>query len=126
MQANVFWITGPWQGRLGVVLRPQGGDWLRDETTAWRETGIGASGGIRNTRTPSLISMSASTKPRLTFREAEGGNCLCPLRLGRHNSRADRRKGEGVSRSGAGRPGRVSLAVALTPGTTKGCTVFFT
>src|SRR5687768_1697602 len=40
MQANVFWITGPWQGRLGVVLRPRGGDWLRDETTAWREAGI--------------------------------------------------------------------------------------
>jgi protein-tyrosine phosphatase len=40
MQPNVFWITGPWRGRLGVVLRPRGGDWLRDETTAWREAGI--------------------------------------------------------------------------------------
>ena len=36
----MFRITGPWQGRLGVVLRPLGGDWLRDETTAWREAGI--------------------------------------------------------------------------------------
>jgi protein-tyrosine phosphatase len=40
MQAKVYWVVGPWQGRLGIVPRPRGGDWLRDETTAWREAGI--------------------------------------------------------------------------------------
>ena len=40
MDAKVFWITGPWQGRLGIVPRPRGADWLDDETRAWREAGI--------------------------------------------------------------------------------------
>jgi len=40
MQAKVFWVAGPWRGRLGILPRPRGGDWLRDETTAWREAGI--------------------------------------------------------------------------------------
>ena len=40
MQANVFWVAGPWRGRLGIVPRPRGGDWLGDETSAWREAGI--------------------------------------------------------------------------------------
>lgn len=40
MQAKVFWVGGPWRGRLGILPRPRGGDWLRDETTAWREAGI--------------------------------------------------------------------------------------
>jgi predicted protein tyrosine phosphatase len=40
MGARVFWITGPWQGRLGIVPRPRGGEWLDDETRAWREAGI--------------------------------------------------------------------------------------
>lgn len=40
MQAKVFWVTGPWRGRLGILPRPRGGDWLGDETAAWREAGI--------------------------------------------------------------------------------------
>src|SRR5438046_2788083 len=40
MRAKVFWVAGPWRGRLGILPRPRGGDWLGDETTAWREAGI--------------------------------------------------------------------------------------
>jgi protein-tyrosine phosphatase len=40
MEAKVFWITGPWRGRLGIVPRPRGAEWLADETRAWREAGI--------------------------------------------------------------------------------------
>lgn len=40
MRANVFWVAGPWRGKLGILPRPRGGDWLRDETSAWRESGI--------------------------------------------------------------------------------------
>jgi protein-tyrosine phosphatase len=40
MQARVFWVAGPWPGRLGILPRPRGGDWLGDETAAWREAGI--------------------------------------------------------------------------------------
>jgi predicted protein tyrosine phosphatase len=40
MGATVFWIPGPWRGRLGIVPRPRGGEWLDDEMRAWREAGI--------------------------------------------------------------------------------------
>jgi protein-tyrosine phosphatase len=40
MQAKVFWVTGPWRGQLGILPRPRGGDWLADETAAWRAAGI--------------------------------------------------------------------------------------
>jgi protein-tyrosine phosphatase len=40
MPANVFWIAGPWRGRLGILPRPRGGDWLSDEIAAWRAAGI--------------------------------------------------------------------------------------
>jgi protein-tyrosine phosphatase len=40
MEAKVFWIPGPWQGRLGIVPRPRGAEWLNDETRAWRDAGI--------------------------------------------------------------------------------------
>lgn len=40
MAAKVFWVAGPWRGRLGILPRPRGGDWLGDETRAWREAGI--------------------------------------------------------------------------------------
>ncbi len=40
MRANVFWVPGAWRGRLGILPRPRGGDWLRDETRTWREAGV--------------------------------------------------------------------------------------
>ena len=40
MEAKVSWITGSWRGRLGIVPRPRGADWLDDATRAWRDAGI--------------------------------------------------------------------------------------
>jgi protein-tyrosine phosphatase len=40
MQADLFWMPGPWQGQLAIVARPRGWDWLDDEASAWRQAGI--------------------------------------------------------------------------------------
>ena len=40
MRTDVYWIPGPWPGRLGILPRPRGGDWLRDEVHGWREAGV--------------------------------------------------------------------------------------
>ena len=40
MKANLFWIPGPWRGRLAIASRPRGGDWLDDEADAWRQADI--------------------------------------------------------------------------------------
>jgi protein-tyrosine phosphatase len=40
MKPDLFWIPGPWEGRLAIAARPRGGDWLQDEVTAWRKAGL--------------------------------------------------------------------------------------
>ncbi len=40
MQTELYWIEGPWTGRLAIMPRPRGGDWLEDEIASWRRRGI--------------------------------------------------------------------------------------
>ena len=40
MVPDLFWIPGPWPGRLAISARPRGGDWLEDEAKSWRRAGI--------------------------------------------------------------------------------------
>lgn len=40
MKADLFWIPGPWRGRLAIAARPRGGDWLDDEAGSWRRAGV--------------------------------------------------------------------------------------
>ncbi len=40
MNPDLFWIPGPWRGRLAVVTRPRGGDWIEDEAAGWRRAGL--------------------------------------------------------------------------------------
>jgi protein-tyrosine phosphatase len=37
---DVYWIQGPWPGRLAILARPRGTDWLRDEVVGWKEAGL--------------------------------------------------------------------------------------
>jgi protein-tyrosine phosphatase len=41
MKPDLFWIPGPLRGKLAVVSRPRGGEWLEDEARDWQESGIG-------------------------------------------------------------------------------------
>jgi len=40
MNPDLFWIPGPWRGKLAVATRPRGGDWLEDEANGWRLAGL--------------------------------------------------------------------------------------
>lgn len=40
MKATLHWIEGPWRGRLAIMPRPRGGDWLEDEMRSWRVEGV--------------------------------------------------------------------------------------
>ena len=40
MRTELYRIEGPWSGRLAIVPRPRGGDWLEDEIASWRRVGI--------------------------------------------------------------------------------------
>ena len=40
MRTELSWIGGPWQGRLAILPRPRGGDWLEDEVRGWRSASL--------------------------------------------------------------------------------------
>ncbi len=40
MRTDLYWIEGPWRGRLAIMPRPRGGDWLEDEIQSWRRSGV--------------------------------------------------------------------------------------
>lgn len=40
MASQLFWVDGPWLGKLAVAGRPRGGDWLADEITRWKNAGV--------------------------------------------------------------------------------------
>ena len=40
MRTKLHWIEGPWLGRLAIMPRPRGGDWLEEEIQAWRRSGV--------------------------------------------------------------------------------------
>ncbi len=40
MRTELYWIEGPWRGRLAIMPRPRGGDWLEDEIAARRRAGV--------------------------------------------------------------------------------------
>ena len=40
MKPTVYWIGGPWPGKLAILARPRGADWLDDEIVGWKEAGL--------------------------------------------------------------------------------------
>ena len=40
MRTELYWIDGPWSGRLAILPRPRGGDWLEDDIRSWLHTGL--------------------------------------------------------------------------------------
>ncbi len=42
MWTNLYWVNGPWPGKLALAARPRGGEWLDDEIENWRRDGIDA------------------------------------------------------------------------------------
>jgi len=37
---EIYWLDGPWPGRLGMAARPRGGDWLKDDLASWRRARV--------------------------------------------------------------------------------------
>jgi len=42
MGTKLYWVDGPWPGKLALAARPRGGDWLEDEMTSWKRAGVHA------------------------------------------------------------------------------------
>jgi len=37
---DIYWLDGPWPGKLGMAARPRGGDWLKDDIAGWKRARI--------------------------------------------------------------------------------------
>jgi protein-tyrosine phosphatase len=40
MSTSLYWVKGPWPGKLALTARPRGEDWLEDEIKSWQRAGI--------------------------------------------------------------------------------------
>jgi protein-tyrosine phosphatase len=40
MRKELYWVDGPWRGKLAMAARPRGGDWLPDDLANWKRAGI--------------------------------------------------------------------------------------
>lgn len=40
MSTGLYWLRGPWPGKLALAARPRGGDWLTDEVAIWKRAGV--------------------------------------------------------------------------------------
>jgi protein-tyrosine phosphatase len=40
MWTQLYWVDGPWPGKLAIAARPRGSDWLVDEVASWRRAGV--------------------------------------------------------------------------------------
>lgn len=39
MRKDLYWLDGPWRGKLAMAARPRGGDWLEDDLSGWKQAG---------------------------------------------------------------------------------------
>jgi protein-tyrosine phosphatase len=62
IKPDVYWIDGPWAGKLAILARPRGADWLGDEVQGWKEAGVNI--------VVSLLTIDEESELNLT-REAE-------------------------------------------------------
>ena len=40
MPTDLYWVDGPWPGKLAIAARPRGGDWLEDDVSNWKRAGV--------------------------------------------------------------------------------------
>ncbi len=39
MPKELYWVDGPWRGKLAMAARPRGGDWLKADIAGWKREG---------------------------------------------------------------------------------------
>ena len=39
---RLYWLDGPWKGKIALSARPRGADWLEDDVAEWKKAGVSA------------------------------------------------------------------------------------
>jgi protein-tyrosine phosphatase len=58
IKPDVYWLEGPWAGRLAILARPRGEDWLGDEVQGWKESGVDVVVSLLTTNEESELGLS--------------------------------------------------------------------
>ena len=128
MKPTVYWIPGPWRGRLAVVTRPRGHDWLEDEIREWRDAGLDSVVSLLEGEEAEELGLAreqtfaeASGLSYLSFpipdRGVPGSNAEAVAFLRTIRSEIEAGKSVAVHcRQGVGRSGLVAAGVLVTAG----------
>ena|SRR5215813_4341028 len=135
MSAHVYWVKGPWPGKLGLAARPRGGDWLARDLADWRSADISS---VVSLLTPEenqelgLGEEGSGTKEQgMTFRRFPIPDLAVPAseaKLVRLLEDVDHDLSNGRNvlihcRQGIGRTGLVAISLLVTKGMSPGAAV---
>lgn len=76
MPIDLYWVNGPWPGKLAIMPRPRGDDWLEDDVRSWHYAGVDA--------VLSVLTSDEATELRLSGEEAycrENGLPYCSFEI---------------------------------------------
>ena len=125
---ELYWIEGPWKGRLAVAPRPRGGDWLQDEVVAWKNSGITQVVSLltsgENAQLDLNAEQSACDRAGISFASFPIEDRGTPADSAAatqfvHKLDADLRRGESVlihCRQGVGRAGMIAAGILIDRG----------
>ena|SRR5579863_705077 len=128
MNPDLFWIPGPWRGRMAVATRPRGGDWLEDEANGWRRAGLNVVVSLLEAEEAAQLQLTSESdiaRPKgiqlISFPIPDRGvPASMPAALGLLRSLAEAlEKGKNVAihcRQGIGRSGLIASALLVTSG----------
>ena len=132
---ELYWVDGPWPGKLALAARPRGGEWLQDELENWRRAGVHT---IFSLLTPEeeqdldLLHEDRETRERdMTFRSFPIPDRQVPdseTKLAKVLAKVDKDLASGRNvvlhcRQGIGRSGLVAACLLVTKGFDAGAAI---
>ena len=128
MWTELYWVEGPWPGKLALAARPRGGEWLHDELASWQRAGVNTVFSLltpEEERDLDLTHEGRETKGHgMTFRAFPIPDRKVPdseTRLTKALEKLDRELASGRNvvlhcRQGIGRTGLVAACLLVTKG----------
>ena len=124
----LFWIDGPWHGKLALAARPRGGDWLEDEMAVWSGEGVNAVLSLLTSEEAGQLDLAAESKAAaehgmrfLSFPIEDRQVPVSPSELAKTLETVNRELADGKNvvvhcRQGVGRSGLVGACLLVSRG----------
>lgn len=130
IKPDIYWIEGPWRGKLAILARPRGADWLQDEIEGWKEAGVNVVVSVLTSGEESELSLTSEAEvvqctglTYINFPIADysvpGSKIPIQQLAAELNDQLSRGAGIGIHcRQGIGRSSLVAACVLVTSGET--------